>query len=102
MDSLTEKVREVVAGYAGKALNGKTYLTQSADRTVFTVVGIARVDGKRVSSVSLIARIVGDVIVVELDQNDKPLVDALVQASILREQIILAYKGEPVPEPETV
>ena len=50
------------------------------------------------SFVSLLVRILPGVVVIERDQNDKPLVDALVQAGIPREKIILAYAGEPVPE----
>ena len=38
-------------------------------------------------------------IVIERDVNDKPLVDALLQAGIPRKQIVLAYAGEPVNEP---
>jgi hypothetical protein len=42
---------------------------------------------------------VNDQIIIERDINNKPLVDALVQNGIPREQIILAYAGEPVEEP---
>jgi hypothetical protein len=98
MDSLKEMVRQVVAGYAGKGLNGVSYLTQSDDRSVFTVTDFARIRGKHISGVSLMVRIVDDLIIVERDQNDKILLDALIQAGIPREKIILAYSGEPVPE----
>jgi hypothetical protein len=37
-------------------------------------------------------------VVIEQDVNDKPLVDALVQNGLHREQIVLAYAGEVVPE----
>jgi hypothetical protein len=37
-------------------------------------------------------------IVIEMDDSNKPLVDALLQAGIPRSKIILAYAGEPVPE----
>lgn len=33
-----------------------------------------------------------------MDMNNQPPVDALVQAGLPRERIILAYAGEPVPE----
>jgi sulfur carrier protein ThiS len=48
--------------------------------------------------ISLLVRILGETVVVERDQNDKPLVDALAQAGIPRSKIILAYAGEAVPE----
>jgi hypothetical protein len=52
----------------------------------------------RMVDVGLIVRVVGDRIIIERDVNDKPLVDALLQASISRQQIVLAYAGEPVEE----
>ncbi len=99
MDSLKNTVRQVVADYTGKALNGYSYLTQSEDGLVLTVVDVARVQGKHHAGVSLVVRVVGENVIVERDQNDKLVVDALVQAGITRKKIILAYAGEPVPEP---
>jgi hypothetical protein len=52
----------------------------------------------RMVDVGLIVRVVGDRIIIERDVNDKPLVDALLQANISRQQIVLAYAGEPVEE----
>jgi hypothetical protein len=98
MDTLKQIVREVISGYAGKVLNGYSYLTQSLDGDVYTVVDVAQVKGKHISGVSLVVRIVGDKVVVERDQNDKLVVYALVQVGIARRDIILAYAGEPVLE----
>jgi hypothetical protein len=39
-----------------------------------------------------------EVVIVEVDNTDKPLVDALVQQGIPREQIVLAYAGETLPD----
>jgi hypothetical protein len=36
----------------------------------------------------------------EEDPTDKKLVDALLQRGIPREQIVLAYAGEPIPDAE--
>jgi hypothetical protein len=98
MDSMKDTVRQVVAGYAGKALNGYSYLTHSDDGLVFTIVDVARIQGKHIAGVSLVVRIAEKHVIVERDQNDKLVVDALVQAGIPRDKIILAYAGEPVPE----
>ena len=98
MDTLKYTVHNVVAGYAGKVLNGYSYLTQNEDGSVYTVVDVAQVKGKHISGVSLVVRIVADKVIVERDQNDKVIVDALVQAGIKCEDIILAYAGESVPE----
>ncbi|NJR12537.1 XisI protein [bacterium] len=85
-------------GYTGEGLNGFAYLqTDGFDRS-FTVVTIAEFDGERFVEADLIIRIVGDQVIIERDQNDKQLVDALEQLGVPRSQIILAYAGEPVPE----
>jgi hypothetical protein len=97
MASLKEIVKHAVEGYAGEGLNSISYLTRSDDGTVLTVTDFARVRGKHVSGVSLVVRIIGEWVIVERDQNDKPLVDALTQAGIPRARIVLAYAGEPLP-----
>ncbi len=98
METLKQTVRQVAAGYAGKVLNGYSTLTQSEDGNVYTIVDVAQVKGKHISGVSLVVCIVGDKVIVERDQNDKVIADALIQAGIKREDIILAYAGEAVPE----
>lgn len=98
VNMLRETLNQTLQSYAGKALNGYSYLTTSADGDVFTVVSVARFGDERIVDTGLVARLVGDKIVIEHDINDKPLVDALMQAGIPRSQIILAYMGEASPE----
>lgn len=98
MDTLKEITYRVVSGYAGEGLNGISYLTQSADGNVLTVTDFAEVQGKRITGISLVVRLIGNFVVIERDQNDKLIVDALLEAGIPRSQIVLAYAGEPVPE----
>lgn len=100
MDRLIETLRGVLAGYTGEALNGYSYLTESSDGTVFTVVSVGYLPNqRRMVDAGLIVRLVGERIIIERDVNDKPLVDALLQARVPRQQIILAYAGEPVEAP---
>lgn len=94
MDTLTSVVRNAIVGYARKGLNSQSHLTRNDDNSVFSVVTVTE---QNVSFVSLLVRIFGDLVIVEQDRNDKPLVDALVQAGIPRDTIILAYRGEVVP-----
>ena len=98
MDSLKDMVRDVVSGYAVKGLNGYSVLTMDADQSLFTVVSTAIVKGKRMTTTSLIARVANNQVFIDHDINNKPLVDALVQAGIPRKQITLTYADEPVPE----
>lgn len=58
------------------------------------------VQGKRIVNNALIVQVLGDKVIIEEDKNSKMLLDALLQAGVPREQIILAYAGEPVPETE--
>jgi XisI protein len=98
VDTLKDTLKKVVAGYAGKAINARSYLTVSPDEQVFTVVAVGTFQGERFATTGLIVRLLGDTIIVERDVNDKPLVDALVQEGVPRDKIILAYAGEAVPE----
>jgi hypothetical protein len=98
MDDLKKTVRNVVEGYAGKAYNGKLYLTVSPAEDVFTVVGVGVLNDQRFVNTGLVVRVVGNYVIVERDRSDKIVLDALLQAGISRNQIILAYAGEPIPE----
>lgn len=101
MDSLTDKmniIRKAIADYAKPPANGRSELTVSPDGKLFTVVDIYEYQGKRYADAGLIVRVTDQKIIVELGMNNKPVVDALVQAGISRSQIVLAYAGEPVEE----
>ncbi len=94
--SLKDMLRRVMDSYAGEGWNGRSYLTSSEDGNVLAVVTIAQVRDQRIADADLIARLVGDTVIIERDLNDKVLVDALVQAGVPRRQIVLAYAGESV------
>ena len=98
MASLKDTVVEAMSGYAVKGLNGYSVLTTSPERDFLAVVSVANVRGQHVTTTSLIVHVQADKVIIECDINNKPLVDALIQAGIPRSQIILAYAGEPVPE----
>jgi len=98
MARLKETLLQVMTGYAVKGLNCYSYLTTNEDETLFSVITIARVRDERIAEADMIVRLLDDKIIIEEDQNDKPLVDALMAAGISRQQIILAYAGEAVPE----
>ncbi len=99
MDRLIDTLRMVLDGYTGEALNGYSYLTESKDGAAFTVISVGYLPDKRIVDAGLIVRVIGDRIIIERDVNDKPLVDALLQATVPRQQIVLAYAGEPFQEP---
>jgi hypothetical protein len=98
MDSFKQTVKKVVAGYVTTVIGGFSFLTHNEDDTAFVVTVVSKFQGKRIVNPSLIVRIEGDLVIVERDQNDKIVKDALLQAGVPRERIILAYAGEAVPE----
>ena len=99
MDTINATFKQIISSYAGQAINGQTYLTVSADESVYTVVGLGAIEGKHFVTVGLVVRLLDNCIVIERDVNDKPLIDALLQAGIPRNQIVLAYAGEAVEAP---
>jgi hypothetical protein len=101
MEDLKQTLREVMLGYTGVGFNGISYLTTNETEDVFAVVSVARFRGEHIANSSLIVRLIGDKIVIEQDMNNKMLVDALLQAGVPSEQIVLAYAGETLPEAET-
>lgn len=50
----------------------------------------------------MLARIVGDTVIIEEDRTDKPLEERLIAAGVPREKIICAYAGDPYPDIQAV
>jgi XisI protein len=102
MAGLNEITREEVAKYAGKGRGANIILFPLLDdaRQVYAVNAVDYPTREEVAMVVVLARVVGDKVVIEEDTTDKKLVDALLQRGIPRNQIILAYAGEPIPDAE--
>lgn len=98
MASLAQIVKDAVFWYAGGGHNIKIFPFANEEQQVYAVNVIDSPIRKRPAGVVVLARIVGDTVVIEEDTTDRPLVHALTQAGIPREKIILAYNGESVPD----
>ncbi len=98
MDAIRDILIRELEKYTGKAFNGYSYLTVSKDQAHFVITSIGYVRGERIVNTAIVAQLIGETIIIDRDIYDKQLVDALLQAGIPRENIILAYAGEPVPE----
>ena len=98
METLQHTLKTALAGYAGPALNGESLLTANADGRVLTIVSIGPVAGETVVDIGLIARVVDERVIIYRDVNNKPLVEALLQAGVPRRQIVLVYAGEIVTD----
>lgn len=100
MDSTTLKkiLSEEMTMYAGLGANSVGFSAFDEERQNYAVGDIDYADFPTVTFLTV--RIVDDKVVIEEDATDKPLVDALMQRGVPREQIILAYNGETAPEIE--
>lgn len=100
MDPITRIVREEVAKYAGSGRGANIILFPLLDdeHHVYAVNAVDYPTREEVAMVIVLARIVGDRVVIEEDTTDKKLIDALLQRGIPRDQIVLAYAGEPIPD----
>jgi hypothetical protein len=97
MDWLSILIDEV-SKYAKVGRYGQSYLTRNDLAKIYIVAAFGEVEGKRFSFNSLTVRVIDDKIIIEEDRNSDPLYEALMQAGIPREQIILAYAGETIPD----
>lgn len=84
--------------YAGEGMNAVSYLTISEDGCLYAVIDIAMVRGQQLVGTVLVARLVENRIFIELDRNDKPLIDALRARSIPEHQIVQNYRHSQIAE----
>lgn len=101
MERVNEIVRTEVKKYAGSGRGANIRLFPVLDdlHQTYTVTAVDYPTHKATAMVVVLARVIGEQVVIEEDVTDRPLLDALLQQGLRREQIILAYQGEPVPDP---
>ncbi len=104
MDNLKDILREEVAGYAGsgRGANIRLFAILDDERQTYAVNAVRHPEKNRPAGVVVLARIADDKIIIEEDRTDRPLADALIQRGVPRDQIILAYAGEPIPGIEKI
>jgi hypothetical protein len=92
---LVEITRREVAGYVGYSPFAKLYPILDDTNHTYAVVIVEQAHEKRLVEIVIMARVIGNQVVIEEETTDKPLVEALmVNGGIPREQIVLAYRGE--------
>lgn len=85
--------------YAAHSLTATLYSIFDNEQQRYAIVSLPKLPRPFPSRVVLMARIENEIIIIEEDITDKPLVDALTMNSgIPREQIVLSYTGETLPE----
>ena len=96
---LTAIVQHEVAAYAVPAYKAQTYFVGDEKRQIYSVVVVPgdNYPIKTKAGITVMARVVANKVVIDQDITDRPLYEALMEAGIPREQIILAYAGEKLP-----
>jgi XisI protein len=96
---LTAIVQHEVEDYAVPAYKAQTYFVGDEKRQIYTVIVVPgnSYPIKTKAGITVMARVVEDKVVIDQDITDRPLYEALMEAGIPREQIILAYAGEKLP-----
>jgi XisI protein len=96
MDTTTLKqiLYEEMCLYAGEGLNAVSYLTVNEEQQLYAVIDFANIRGKRIVGAVLIARLIDDMIYIDLDYNNKMLVDALRAWGVPENQMVLMYQQD--------
>ena len=96
--SLAEITRREVERYVGHSDESNLYFLADDEHLAYAVVDVPHIPRTYSTEIVVMARVVGDTVVIDEDTTDKPLVDALIiNAGLPREKIILAYQGEATP-----
>lgn len=96
--SLAEITRREVERYVGYSDDSTLYFLADDKRQTYAVVDVPHTPREYPTEIVVLARVMGDVVVIDEDTTDKPLVEALmVNAHIPREKIILVYQDEAIP-----
>src|SRR4051812_9666989 len=93
---LGELLRQEVAAYAGEAISESgrfnLYFVEDAQSQVYCIVAPYDPAYKR-ADLALMARIVNDQIIIDVDKMGDPLYESLREAGIPDEQIVIAWKA---------
>ena len=97
---LEDIVRREIQDYAGLAYKAKAYFIADAEQHIYTVVVVPDRDypTHAKSGVVVMARILDDHVIIDEDITDRPLYEELLRCGIPRDQIVLAYAGEHLPD----
>jgi hypothetical protein len=96
VDNLLMTVQHEVADYVRPSPNATAFFVENAEQHIFAVLSVPTKAPQK-TSVVVMARVTNNLVLIESDKTNKPLFEALIQAGIPREQIMLVYEGEEIP-----
>lgn len=96
---LTTIVEREVADYArGGCHECRLLFSADSQRHLYSVIVVPDLPRRFPARIVVMARIAGDKVIIDEDTTDKPLFEELLRAGIPREQMVLVYAGEALPE----
>lgn len=99
INELTAIVAREVASYADvDCWQCRVFFIADEKRQIYSVIGVPDYPREWSARADVIARVVGNKVIIEEDRTDRPLYEALMRAGIPREQMILVYAGEALPD----
>jgi hypothetical protein len=96
VDNLLATVKHEVAEYVCPSPNATAYFVENLAEQIFAVLSVPTKDPQK-TSVMIMVQVVDDFVLINSDKTNKPLYEALLQAGIPREHIVLVYEGEQAP-----
>ena len=97
---LASIVQKVVEDYAdGIWFKASAYAVCDPVRQIYAAIVVPDYPRKFKAGLVVMARVVGDTVIVEHDTTDQPFFQELLRQGIPREKIVLTYAGEQVPVP---
>jgi XisI protein len=100
LDLATIVQREIEDYADGNWWQANGYAVCDPVRHIYTAIVVPDYEYPRKQKVGIVvmARVVANMVIIDEDTTDRPLYKELMRAGIPREQIILAYTGETLPQ----
>ena len=83
----------MVSEYATRSLNANLYFIHDDSQKIDVVIAMPH-NRQNVPHIVVMTRLAGQQVIVEMDNTDRPVEDALVASGIPRNQIAVAWQGE--------
>lgn len=97
--TLAEVVSQAVAEFnRSRGWKSEGYYVEDAKQGIYMFVSVPHYPRPFSAKIGVMARIVGDRVVIDEDITDRPLYDALIQYGVPADKIIRLYAGETLPE----
>ncbi|MCU0476994.1 MAG: XisI protein [Anaerolineae bacterium] len=102
MESLATILHQELDKYRGSGFgaNCRLLTLSNPDDGTYTLLVTDYPVRQNPAEVVILARLMDDSIIIEEDNTNKPLIEALLQRNIPRAKIVLAYAGETPPTQE--